>query len=173
MVRLLRIVLGCGNGLCFPVEGCEFRSGLRVFPGRFAHGVDDERSAYHYHAADDQYGEPYRVAADRDLAGRNEAEDEGEQCSEEADRADRPHQTVAFLAQSERTCRIFHLVAQHDRRREHQHVHDQVEQYGELREDLVERLYRRHYDEQQRQKRYYAALDEQDIALYAVLVAFL
>ena len=44
-------------------------------------------------------------------------------------------------------------------------------QYGELREDLVERLYRRHYDEQQRQQRYHAALNEQDIALYAVLVA--
>ena len=42
-----------------------------------------------------------------------------------------------------------------------------------MREDLVERLYRRHHDEQQRQQCYHAALNEQDIALYAVLVALL
>ena len=42
-----------------------------------------------------------------------------------------------------------------------------------MREDLIERLHRRHHHEQQRQQRYDAALNEQDVALYAVLVGLL
>ena len=160
------------DGLLLPVERGEVGRGLGVFPRRFAHGVDHERGAHDYHATDDEHREPNGVAAGRDLAGRYEAQDEGQQGSAETQTAQEPHQAVA-LAQAERAVGVLHLVAQHDRRREHQHVHDQVQQYGQLRKYLVERLHRGHHHEQQRQQRHDAALNEQDILLYAVLVGLL
>ena len=154
------------------MERGEVGRGLGVFPRRLAHGVDDERGAHDHHAADDQHREPDGVAAGRNLTGRHEAQDEGQQCAAETEASEEPHQAVLF-AQAERTGRALHLVAQDDGGREHQHVHDQVQQHGQLREDLVERLHRGHHDEQQRQQRHDAALDQQDVLLYAVLVGLL
>ena len=56
-----------------------FEIAVRVDPRRFSGGVDDERSNYHDECSDDKYGEPYGIAADRNLAGRDEAEDECQQ----------------------------------------------------------------------------------------------
>ena len=66
----------CGR-LFFPME--RFESTVRVNPTRLLGSVDDERSDYHDKRADDKHGEPYGIAAGRNLAGRDEAQDECEQ----------------------------------------------------------------------------------------------
>ena len=56
-----------------------FESAVRVNPARLLGSVDDERSNHHDKCADDKYGEPYGIAAGRNLAGRDEAQYEREQ----------------------------------------------------------------------------------------------
>lgn len=46
--------------------------------------------------------------------------------------ADEPHQSVAFAADAERARGLFHIVTQIDGAAEHQQIHDEVKQYGEL-----------------------------------------
>ena len=155
-----------------PVEGCEFGRRLRVTPRGLAQGVDDEGRRHDHDAADDEHGVPYGIASGLNLAGRDEAQHEGEQRAAETQHAEQPHQSVA-LAEPERARRVAKLVAQYDGGREHQHVHDEVQQHGELRENLIEGLHRRHDDEEQRQQRDDASLHEQDVALHARAVGLL
>ena len=83
----------CRGSLFFPVEGFELC--LRIAPRRFAGGVDQERSPHHDDTADDEYREPYGIAAGRDLRRRNETQDEGEQRAAETTRSERL-ETVGF-----------------------------------------------------------------------------
>ena len=89
------------DGLLLPVERGEVGRGLGVFPRRFAHGVDHERGAHDYHATDDEHREPNGVAAGRDLAGRYEAQDEGQQGSAETQTAQEPHQACLLYTSRE------------------------------------------------------------------------
>lgn len=159
----------CGG---LPVEGREVGRGLRVTPRGLAQGVNHEGCRHHHDAADDEHRVPDGAASRLNLGGRDEAQHEGEQRTAEAECPEQPHQAVA-PAQTERARRVAELVAQHDGRREHQHVHDEVEQHGELRENLVEGLHRGHDDEEQRQQRDHAPLHEQDVALHADAVGLL
>lgn len=52
---------------------------VRVYPARLLGSVDNERGDYNDERADDEHGEPYGVAARRNLAGRDEAQHECEQ----------------------------------------------------------------------------------------------
>lgn len=165
---------GCGSRLrlFFPGERLKFFGRFGILPGRFTRSVDDERGADYDDTADNQYGEPYRVAARRNLAGRDKAENEGQQGAAEAESGDEPDQAVAF-SDPERALLFRHFVTQYDGRAEHQQVHDQIQQHGQLRQDLIERLHGGHDHEQQAQYRNDASLDEQDVALYAGFVGLL
>lgn len=56
-----------------------FEVSIRIFPGRFLGSVDDERSNDYNDCTDNQYREPNGVATGRNLAGRDEAQNESEQ----------------------------------------------------------------------------------------------
>ena len=154
------------------MEGGEVGGGLRVAPRGLAQGVDHEGGAHDRQTADDEHRIPDRVAACGDLSGRHEAQNEGQQRPAEAQAAEQPHEAVAF-AEPEGAGRGLHLVAQHDRCREHEHIHDQVEQYGKLRENLIERLHGGHHHEEQCEQRHDASLHEENVALHAVAVGLL
>ena len=56
-----------------------FESAVRVNPAWLLGSVDDERSNHHDKCADDKYGEPYGIAAGRNLAGRDDTQYECKQ----------------------------------------------------------------------------------------------
>lgn len=56
-----------------------FETGIRIYPRRFLGSVDDKRSDNYDYGTDNEYGEPNSVATGRNLAGRDEAKNEGKQ----------------------------------------------------------------------------------------------
>ena len=109
-----------------------FQEKLFKFPGFYIQRRTIRQ--YNYNAAAHVLGDIAEVskAAYRNLAGRNEAEHECQQRTAETQTADEPHQSVAFAADAERARGLFHIVTQIDGAAEHQQIHDEVKQYGEL-----------------------------------------
>ena len=54
-----------------------FEIGIRIYPRRFLGSIDNKRSNNNDNGTDNQYGEPNGVATGRNLAGRDEAKNEG------------------------------------------------------------------------------------------------
>ena len=77
--------------------------GRSILPRRLAHGIDDERSHDHHDTADNQHRIPHGIATYRNLSRRDEAEDERQQRTEEAQSANEPHQAVPLATDTERT----------------------------------------------------------------------
>ena len=109
-----------------------FKSGRLVLPRRLPHGIDDERSRYHHDTTNHQDGIPHGIAAHGNLSGRDEAEDESQQGTQEAYSGNQPHQPIALATNAERTFCLLHIVTQIDGCRKHQQVHNEVKQDGEL-----------------------------------------
>ena len=128
-----------------------FKSGRLVLPRRLPHGINDERSRYHHDTTNHQNGIPHGIATHGNLSGRDEAEDESQQGTQEAYAGYQPHQPIALATDAERTIGHLHIVTQVDGRCKHQQVHDEVKQDGELRKNLIEALHRRHHHKQQAQ----------------------
>ena len=85
-------------------------SGRLIFPRRLPHGIDDERSRYHHDASDDQDGIPHGIATDSNLSGRDEAENESQQGTQEAHSGYQPHQAVTLVSDAERTIGVLHII---------------------------------------------------------------
>ena len=113
--------------LLFPMK--RFKGGRFVLPRRFSHGIDDKRSRYHYDASNHQDRIPHRIAAHRNLSGRDEAENESQQGAQEAHSGYQPHQAVALASDAERTFCLLHIITQIDGCRKHHQVHNEVKQY--------------------------------------------
>ena len=106
--------------------------GRSILPRRLTHRIDDERSHHHHDTTDDQYRIPHRITTYRNLSRRDEAEDKRQQRTEEAQSTNQPHQAVSLATDAERTRQILHVIAQVNGGCEHQQIHDEVKQYGEL-----------------------------------------
>ena len=151
------------------MEGGKIGSRLFIAPRGLTHRVDDKGGGYDYDTPNDKDGIPDRFRAGGNLRGRHEAQHEGQQRTRKAEGGKEPHQSVA-LTEAEGTRGRFELVAQHNGGREHQHIHNQIQQYGELRENLVEGLHRGHHDKEQCKAAHDDTLHEEDVALHARLV---
>ena len=125
-----------------------FKVGRSILPRRLTQGIDDKWDNDHHDAPDDKHGIPHRLAAHGNLTGRDEAEDEGQERTEEAQATDKPHQPVTLATDTEGAIGLLHAIAQVDGCSKHQQVHDKVEQHGELREYLIEALHRGHHHEE-------------------------
>ena len=150
-----------------------FKSSRFILPRRLSHGIDDKRSRYHHNAPDDQDGIPHGIATHGNLSGRDEAENESQQGTQEAHSGYQPHQTIAFTTDAERTFCLLHIVTQIDGCRKHQQVHDEVKQDGELRKDLIKALHRRHHHKQQAQQGHDTSLDKEDVLLHTDAISLL
>jgi len=109
-----------------------FKGSRLVLPRRLSHSIYDKWNRYHHDASDDQDGIPHGIAAHRNLSGRDEAEDESQQGTQEAYAGYQPHQPIALATDTERTFCLLHIVTQIDGCRKHHQVHDEVKQDGEL-----------------------------------------
>ena len=150
-----------------------FKGSIRVHPRRFFGSIDNERSGYHHDSTYNQHGKPNGIVTCRNLTGRNKTQYEGKQWTAKTKAADKPHQTVATLTDTERTTGFLHPITQCDCTREHQHIHNQVKDNCQLWQNLIETLYGRHNHEQQAQECNSQALNQQDIFLHTQLICFL
>ena len=116
--------------LLLPMERLEI--GRSILPRRLTHRIDDKRSHHYHDTADDQYRIPHNITTHRNLSRRDEAEDERQQRTEEAQSANEPHQAVSLATDTERTGHILQVVAKVDGGCKHHQIHDEVKQYGEL-----------------------------------------
>ena len=150
-----------------------FKSSRFIFPRRLSHGIDNERSRYHHDTSNHQNGIPHGIATDSNLSGRDEAEDESQQGTQEANSSYQPHQTVALASDTERAIGFLHVIAQIDGCCKHHQIHNEVKQDGELRKNLIEALYRRHYHKQQAQQGHDTSLDKENVLLYTDAISLL
>ena len=109
-----------------------FKSSRFILPRRLPHSIDDKRSRYHHDTTNHQNGIPHGIATDSNLSGRDEAENESQQGTQEAHSGYQPHQTIAPASDAERTFCLLHIVTQIDGCRKHHQVHNEVKQHGEL-----------------------------------------
>ena len=150
-----------------------FEIGRSIFPRRLTHSIDNKRSHHYYDTTNNQYRIPHGIATNRNLSRRDEAEDKRQQRTEEAQSTNQPHQAVSLATDAERTGHILQVVTQVDGSCKHQQIHDEVKQYGELRQDLVEALDRRHHHEEQAQQGHDSALNQEDVSLNTYFVGLL
>ena len=155
--------------LLLPVEWCKLCIG--TLPTRFAQSVDYKRHDDHNYTAHNKDCYPSSRIARRDLCRRDKAKDKRQQRATEAQACDNPHCKVT--TKTEWAVGISHTIAQNNCRRKEHHIHYKVQRSGHLRENLIERLHRRHNHKEQRKERYYCTLDKQDITLDAIFVTLL
>ena|GEM_PF-4999855 len=143
---------------------------LFVFPVH--RPTDDERDGEEYRRADHHQPCVHGGASDRKLRGREKRYDEREEDRQKADAGHGPHPRLA--ARNAVAARQIGLrVAQFDACGVHHHVHHEVEADGEGAQQEEGDAHVVHEDVERRQQTDDAALNQQDVDLYAVLVDLL
>ena len=135
--------------------------------------MDDEGDTRENEGAHHQKKNVHGTAAYGDLVRRDEAHQESRQACQEAEAPDNPHSEGSAAGNAEGAGRIRFPVAQVNAGREHQHVHDEVQNDGQLGNNLVGGLHGRHNYKHDGKQGDDSPLNKQDAHLDVILVPLL